>query len=31
MDPDGSMAFAYYEDVNPVFVYIKMGLTEEKC
>jgi Translationally controlled tumour protein len=31
MDPDGSMAFAYYEDVNPVFVYIKMGLIEEKC
>jgi hypothetical protein len=31
MDPDGSMAFAYYTDVNPTFVYIKMGLIEEKC
>lgn len=31
MDPDGSMAFAYYEDVNPKFIYIKMGLLEEKC
>ena len=31
MDPDGSMAFAYYEDINPIFVYIKMGLIEEKC
>jgi hypothetical protein len=31
MDPDGSMAFAFYEDVTPNFVYIKMGLKEEKC
>lgn len=31
MDPDGSMAFAFYEDVDPVFVYIKAGLKEEKC
>jgi hypothetical protein len=31
MDPDGSMAFAYYEDVNPIFVFIKAGLIEEKC
>jgi Translationally controlled tumour protein len=33
MDPEGSMAFAYYdgEAVNPTFVYIKMGLYEEKC
>jgi hypothetical protein len=31
MDPDGSMAFAYYEDVNPQFIYIKMGMIEEKC
>jgi hypothetical protein len=31
MDPDGSMAFAYYTGVNPTFVYIKMGLIEEKC
>jgi uncharacterized protein (DUF2236 family) len=31
MDPDGSMAFAYYEDVNPIFVYITMGLYQEKC
>ena len=30
MDPEGSMAFAYYEDVNPKFIYIKMGLNEEK-
>ena len=30
MDPDGSMAFAYYENVDPIFVYIKMGLLEEK-
>uniref|UniRef100_A0A7S1DEZ1 TCTP domain-containing protein n=1 Tax=Cyclophora tenuis TaxID=216820 RepID=A0A7S1DEZ1_CYCTE len=31
MDPDGSMAFAYYEGVNPTFVFIKAGLLEEKC
>jgi hypothetical protein len=31
MDPDGCMAFAYYEDVDPLFVYIKAGLIEEKC
>jgi hypothetical protein len=33
MDPDGSMAFAYYEgaNVNPSFIYIQMGLIEEKC
>jgi hypothetical protein len=31
MDPDGSMAFAYYVDVDPIFFYIKMGLLEEKC
>lgn len=31
MDPDGSMVFAYYKDVNPIFVYIKAGLLEEKC
>ena len=31
MDPEGSMAFAYYEDVNPKFIYIKAGLIEEKC
>jgi len=31
MDPDGSMAFAYYEGVDPIFVYIKAGLIEEKC
>jgi len=31
MDPDGSMAFAYYEGVDPLFVYIKDGLIEEKC
>ncbi|KAL7566999.1 hypothetical protein ACA910_019926 [Epithemia clementina (nom. ined.)] len=31
MDPEGSMAFAYYEDVNPKFMYIKAGLREEKC
>merc|ERR1711862_20273 len=31
MDPDGSMAFAYYTGVNPTFVYIKAGLLEEKC
>lgn len=31
MDPDGSMAFAYYEDVDPLFVFIKAGLIEEKC
>lgn len=31
MDPDGSMAFAYYEDVNPKFIFIKAGLLEEKC
>ena len=31
MDPDGSMAFAYYKDVNPIFIYIKGGLIEEKC
>jgi len=31
MDPDGSMAFAYYEDVDPKFIFIKAGLLEEKC
>jgi hypothetical protein len=31
MDPDGSMAFAYYEDVNPIFVFIEAGLLHEKC
>jgi hypothetical protein len=31
MDPDGSMAFAYYEDVNPTFVFIEGGLHKEKC
>ncbi len=31
MDPDGSMVFAYYKDVTPIFVYIKGGLLEEKC
>ena len=32
MDPDGSMAFAYYGGgVDPKFVYIKAGLLEEKC
>ncbi|GKY94917.1 tRNA 2'-phosphotransferase [Mayamaea pseudoterrestris] len=32
MDPDGSMAFAYYGDgVDPKFVFIKAGLLEEKC
>lgn len=31
MDPDGSMAFAYYVDVDPIFVFIKGGLLEEKC
>jgi Translationally controlled tumour protein len=30
MDPDGSIAFAYYEDVDPIFVYIEMGLLQEK-
>jgi hypothetical protein len=30
MDPDGCMAFAYYVDVDPIFVYVKMGLLEEK-
>lgn len=31
MDPDGSMAFAYYVDADPIFVFIKGGLLEEKC
>lgn len=31
MDPEGSMVFSYYKDVNPIFVYIKGGLIEEKC
>lgn len=31
MDPDGSMAFAYYTDINPTFIFIKAGLLEEKC
>jgi hypothetical protein len=31
MNPEGSMAFGYYEDVDPIFVYIKAGLIEEKC
>lgn len=30
MDPDGSMAFAYYEAADPIFVYIEMGLLNEK-
>merc|ERR1712113_838162 len=32
MDPEGSMAFAFYgEQVDPKFIYIKAGLVEEKC
>ena len=33
MDPDGSMAFGYYEGAspNPNFIYINAGLLEEKC
>lgn len=33
MDPEGSMIFSYYKDgaVNPTFVYIAAGMTEEKC
>jgi hypothetical protein len=31
MDPDGSMAFAFYVGNDPSFVYIKMGLISEKC
>jgi len=32
MDPEGSMAFAYYgEAADPKFIYIKAGLLEEKC
>lgn len=31
MDPDGNMAFAYYKDVNPIFVFIEAGLIKEKC
>ena len=32
MDPEGSMAFAIFEDkVDPKFMYIKAGLIEEKC
>eukprot|EP00814_Leptocylindrus_danicus_P014752 CAMPEP_0116010072 /NCGR_PEP_ID=MMETSP0321-20121206/3795_1 /TAXON_ID=163516 /ORGANISM="Leptocylindrus danicus var. danicus, Strain B650" /LENGTH=179 /DNA_ID=CAMNT_0003479125 /DNA_START=91 /DNA_END=630 /DNA_ORIENTATION=+ len=31
MDPDGSMAFAYYTGIDPIFVFIKAGLLEEKC
>lgn len=31
MDPDGSMAFAYYEATDPLFIYITMGLIAEKC
>jgi Translationally controlled tumour protein len=30
MDPEGSMAFAYYEATDPIFVYIEMGLLQEK-
>ena len=30
MDPEGSMSFAYYVEADPIFVYIKMGLLEEK-
>ncbi|GMH59658.1 hypothetical protein TrST_g2977 [Triparma strigata] len=32
-NPEGSMAFSYYKDgaLAPTFVYIKMGLLEEKC
>ena len=31
MDIEGSMAFSYYKDVNPIFVYIVGGMYEEKC
>lgn len=31
MDPDGSMAFAYYTGVDPIFMFIKPALIEEKC
>ena len=31
MEPDGGMIFAYYEGINPAFVYIKAGLVEQKC
>jgi hypothetical protein len=31
MEPDGSMAFAFYEGINPNFIYIKAGLLEEGC
>ena len=31
MDPDGGMAFSYYKDVNPIFVYIEGGMYQEKC
>merc|ERR1712232_934966 len=31
MDPDGSMAFAYYKSADPTFVFIKAGFIEEKC
>ena len=31
MNAEGSLAFAYYEDVDPIFVYIKAGMIEEKC
>jgi len=33
MDPEGSMAFAMYADgaIDPMFIFIKAGLWEEKC
>eukprot|EP00549_Striatella_unipunctata_P016534 CAMPEP_0118700402 /NCGR_PEP_ID=MMETSP0800-20121206/16556_1 /TAXON_ID=210618 ORGANISM="Striatella unipunctata, Strain CCMP2910" /NCGR_SAMPLE_ID=MMETSP0800 /ASSEMBLY_ACC=CAM_ASM_000638 /LENGTH=182 /DNA_ID=CAMNT_0006600969 /DNA_START=114 /DNA_END=662 /DNA_ORIENTATION=- len=33
MDPDGSMAFAYYGEgkMTPTFVFIKAAMLEEKC
>jgi len=31
MDPEGSMAFAYYTGATPTFVFITGGLIEEKC
>jgi len=30
MDPDGCMAFAYYEGVDPKFIFIREGFKEEK-
>lgn len=31
MNADASLAFAYYEFADPIFVFIKAGLIEEKC